>query len=131
LIHILYADGGAGVIAGVNVNVDGGTNIIAMFGQWGASQLILALLYWLVILRYRALTPAMLAVVVLEQLLRLGVGQFKPLEIAAPPPGAIGSGLLLPVAVIALLWSLWRNPKHEEKSQTIASTAKKKKQRRN
>jgi hypothetical protein len=127
LIHMLYADGGAGVIAGIDVSVDGGTNIIAMFGQWGASQLILAVVYWLVIWRYRSLTPLMLAIVVLEQLLRLGIGQVKPLEIAAPPPGAVGSQLLLPVAVIALIWSLWMYPGRDANPESIASTGKRKK----
>jgi len=107
LIHMFLADGGAGLIAGIDTGVTGGRNIIAMFGQWGASQLILALLYWLVIVRYRSLTPLMLAVVTLEQLLRLVVGQFKPLEVASPPPGALGSELLLPVTIIALVWSIW------------------------
>ena len=78
-----------------------------MFGQWGASQLILALFYWMIILRYRSLTSLMLTVVALEQLLRLGMGQVKPLVVSAPPPGAIGSQLLLPLAVVALVWSLW------------------------
>jgi hypothetical protein len=32
LIHMFAPDGGAGVIAGINVSVDGGTNIIAIFG---------------------------------------------------------------------------------------------------
>jgi hypothetical protein len=107
LIHMFAADGGAGIIAGINVSVDGGANIIAMFGQWGASQLILAFIYWLVILRYRSLTPLMLAVVVMEQLLRIGMGQLKPLLVAAPPPGALGSQLVLPLAFVALVWSLW------------------------
>jgi hypothetical protein len=107
LIHMFAPDGGAGMIAGINVRVEGGTNIIAMFGQWGASQLVLAFIYWLVILRYRSLTPFMLAVVVLEQLLRIGMGQIKPLVVAVPPPGAIGSELVLPIALIALVWSLW------------------------
>ena len=111
LIHMFFPDGGAGVIAGIDVSVQGGANIIAMFGQWGASQLLLALLYWIVILRYRSLTPLMLLVIVVEQLLRLGVGQIKHLVIATPPPGAIGSELILPVAVIALFWSLWSNSK--------------------
>jgi hypothetical protein len=111
MIHMFFPDGGAGVIAGINVSVEGGTNIIAIFGQWGASQLILAFIYWLVILRFRSLTPLMLAVIVLEQLLRIGVGQIKPLVVAAPPPGAIGSELILPIALIALVWSLWPNRK--------------------
>ena len=111
LIHIFAADGGAYSIAGISVNVAGGTNIIAMFAQWGASQLILAVIYWLVILRYRSLTPLMLAVIVLEQLLRMGAGNLKPLEIAVPPPGALGSQIILPLAAVALVWSLWQNNK--------------------
>ena len=107
LVHMLAPDGGAASIAGLAVNVVGGVNLIALFGQWGASQLILALLYWVVILRYRFLTPLMISVVVLEQLLRLGIGWLKPLQVAAPPPGTIGSQLLLPGTVVVLLWSLW------------------------
>jgi hypothetical protein len=108
LVHIFAADGGAFSIAGIAVDVEGGANIVAMFGQWGASQLLLALVYWLVILRYRFLVPAMLAVVFLEQALRIGVGLIKPVQVAAPPPGEIGSYLLLPLSLIALVWSLRR-----------------------
>ena len=108
LIHVFAPDGGAGVIAGIDVSVQGGANIVAIFGQWGAVQLILALLYWLVILRYRFLVPTMLGIVVVEQLFRIGVGRLKPLDITAPPPGAIGSELLLPLAIIAWVWSLRR-----------------------
>jgi hypothetical protein len=39
LAHIFLPDGGAGSIAGMDVEVEGGNNIIAMFGQWGFSQL--------------------------------------------------------------------------------------------
>jgi hypothetical protein len=108
LVHVLAPDGGAGVIAGIDVGVQGGANIIAIFGQWGAVQLILALFYWLAILRYRFLVPAMLGVVVIEQLLRIGVGRLKPLQISSAPPGAIGSELLLPLALLAFVWSLRR-----------------------
>jgi hypothetical protein len=110
LVHILAPDGGASSIAGLAVDVAGGANIVAMFGQWGASQLILALVYWLAILRYRFLVPLMLAIVSLEQALRIGVGQLKPVEVAAPPPGEIGSYILLPLSLLALLWSLRGRP---------------------
>lgn len=106
LIHILALDGGAHSIAGLAIDLPGGANIVAIFAQWGASQLILALFLWLAILRYRSLTPLMLAVVLLEQLLRLGAGLLKPLELAAPPPGAIGTWVLLPLSLIALVLSL-------------------------
>ena len=106
LIHIFTPDGGSNSIAGIAVDVEGGTNIIAIFAQWGAVQLLLALLFWLVILRYRFLVPIMLAVIVIEQFFRIGAGQLKPLVVSSPPPGAIGSMLLLPLAFIAFLWSL-------------------------
>jgi len=108
LIHVFAPDGGAQLIAGIPIDVAGGANIVAIFAQWGAVQLILALLIWLVILRYRFLIPTMLGVVALEQLLRLGVGYLKSLTITAPPPGAVGSEILLPLSLIALIWSLWR-----------------------
>jgi hypothetical protein len=60
----------------------------------------------LVLLRYRFLVPAMLAAVTLEQALRIAAGQLKPVEVAAPPPGEIGSYILLPLSLIALFWSL-------------------------
>ena len=106
LIHILALDGGAHSIAGMDVNVDGGKNLIAIFAQWGAIQLLLALLDWLVILRYQFLIPTMLAVVVLEQIFRIGAGRLKQFNVRTPPPGAYGSYILLPLAIIALIWSL-------------------------
>lgn len=106
LIHIFAPDGGANSIASIAINVAGGVNLIALFAQWGAIQLLLALVYWLVILRYQFLTPAMLACVVLEQIFRMGAGNLKPLEVIAPPPGALGSQILLPLALFMLLWSL-------------------------
>jgi hypothetical protein len=106
LVHILAPDGGAGSIAGLAVDVAGSANIVALFGQKGASQLILALFYWLAILRYRSLAPLMLAVVLLEQALRIAVGQLKPVEVAAPPPGDSGSYILLPLSALTLILAL-------------------------
>jgi hypothetical protein len=106
LIHILAPDGGANSIAGIAVDIEGGANLVAMFAQWGASQIILALFYWLAILRYRFLTPFMLAIITLEQALRIAVGQLKPIFVANPPPGEIGSYILLPLAIAAWLLSL-------------------------
>lgn len=108
LIHIFAADGGAGSIAGIDVSVAGGTNIIAMFAQWGVSQLLLACTFWLAILRYRFLIPAMLALVFLEQALRILSGQLKPVEVTTPPPGEIGSYILLPLSFLFFIYSLRR-----------------------
>lgn len=107
LVHMLAPDGGAQSIAGIRVDVVGGSNIIALFAQWGASQLILALIYWVVIVRYRALVPLMWLVVLGEQGLRLLAGHIRPLLVDKPPPGAYGTYVLLPLAFVILVWSLW------------------------
>jgi len=106
LIHMFAPDGGAHSIAGIDIDVEGGRNLVAMFAQWGGSQLLMALLYWVVIARYRWLTPLMLAVVTLEQFIRLGCGTLKPLEVAAAPPGGIITRFLAPICVVMFLWSL-------------------------
>ncbi len=51
------------------------------------------------------LVPLMLAAVTLEQGLRIGIGQLKPLETEHAPPGALSWGLL-PLAGAALAWSV-------------------------
>lgn len=43
LIHLFADDGGAQSIATIDIGVQGGDNIVAMFGQWGAVQLVLGL----------------------------------------------------------------------------------------
>ncbi|MFN5745867.1 MAG: hypothetical protein ACK443_07265 [Methylococcaceae bacterium] len=109
LIHMFAADSGAQSIAGMAVDVAGGPNLIALVAQLGVVQLLLALFYWLTLLRYRSLIPCMLLVVVIEQLLRIGIGAIKPLEVLTAPPGAIASWLILPVAILALMLSLRHN----------------------
>jgi hypothetical protein len=108
LTHLLAPDGGAHSIAGIALNVTGGPNIVALFGQWGASQLVLAGLQWLVLLRYRFLVPVMLAVAVMEQLLRLLAGSLKPLEVGSAPPGTYGTYIVLALALLFLGLSLRR-----------------------
>jgi hypothetical protein len=49
LAHILLPDGGANSIAGLDVSVAGGENLIAMFSQWGFTQLLLSVMMWGVI----------------------------------------------------------------------------------
>jgi hypothetical protein len=106
LVHLLAPDGGAHSIAGIAFDAPGGANVVAIFAQWGASQLVLAIVYWVAILRYPMLTPLMLAIIVVEQLLRLLAGELKPLAVGAPPPGAYYTYVLLPAAGVMLVWSL-------------------------
>jgi hypothetical protein len=106
LIHMLAPDGGAHSIAGIALEGPGIGNLVAIFAQWGASQLVLAVVYWVAILRYPMLTPLMLAIIVVEQMVRLVAGEVKPLAVAVPPPGAYYTYVLLPTAAVMLVWSL-------------------------
>ena len=108
LAHIFLPDGGAGSIAGMDVEVEGGNNIIAMFGQWGFSQLLLAGLMWVIIFKHRHLVPLALLFQALDWGGRILVGLIKPVEIASAPPGEIGSYILFPLCVIALWFSMPR-----------------------
>lgn len=103
LIHLLSADGGAQSIATIDTDVEGGANIIAIFGQWGATQLLLALLLWVLLLRYRGLLPLVLVVLAVEPVLRALSGQLKPVETMGVAPGAALNWMALPV-LLALLY---------------------------
>lgn len=107
LIHLLAPDGGAMSIAGINVDLAGGGNVIAIFAQWGASQLVLALIYWVVIVRYRALVSLMWIIILVEQLLRALAGHLKPIVTDAPPPGEYWTYILMAVSLLVLAFSLW------------------------
>ncbi len=50
-LHLLLPDGGAHDIATIDTSGVAGANIIALFGQWGAIQLLLAALLWVLIIR--------------------------------------------------------------------------------
>ncbi len=106
-IHLLSPDGGAGTIAGMDLSVAGADGIIFAFALWGSSQLLFAIIQLLVVVRYRSLVPFMYLMLMLEVLLRELVGTMKPVTFAHTPPGAIGNQIILPLAALMLVLSLW------------------------
>ena len=106
LAHVFLPDGGANSIAGLDVSVAGGSNLIAMFAQWGYTQLLLSVMMWGILIFAKSLVPFALLVQTLDWGGRILVGQMKPVEVASPPPGEIGSYILLPLCLIALWLSL-------------------------
>ncbi|CAF3954241.1 unnamed protein product, partial [Rotaria sp. Silwood1] len=86
VIHMFYRDSGAQSFATMNVNVDGGKNIVAMLGHWGGLQLIMSVFIWMVLWRYREFIPLMIAEVAIEQLIRIVVHRMKPVTTARTPP---------------------------------------------
>jgi hypothetical protein len=106
-IHLLSPDGGAGTIAGMDLSVRGADGIIFAFALWGSSQLLFAIIQLLVVIRYRSLVPFMWLMLILEVLLRELVGKMKPVTFAHTPPGAIGNQLILPLAALMVVLSVW------------------------
>lgn len=113
-IHLLSSDGGAGTIAGMDLSVAGADGIIFAFALWGSSQLLFAMIQLLAVIRYRSLIPFMWLMLALEIFLRELVGKMKPVTFAHTPPGAIGNQIILPLAVVMVVWSLWSGSKKTE-----------------
>ena len=86
-IHLFAADGGAQSIAGIDTSVKGGNNIIAIFHQWGAIQLILAVLLLVLFFRYPGFTPLILLTLALDPVMRFIAGQMMSLTTTGTPPG--------------------------------------------
>jgi hypothetical protein len=106
LIHVFLPDGGAETIATIDTSVAGGANIIGLFGQWGAIQLLLAGLIGVLLLRYPGTLPLVLCVFAAEPLLRALAGHLKPIETVGTAPGHAFNFALLPIVLVALYLSL-------------------------
>ena len=106
-IHLFASDGGAQSIAGIDISVEGGDNIIAIFHQWGAIQLILALLLLVLFFRYPGLTPLILLTLALDPVLRYVAGQQMSLTTTGTPPGEALNGVAFYLLLVLFLGSLW------------------------
>jgi hypothetical protein len=105
-IHLFAPDGGAQSIAGIDTSVEGGDNIIAIFHQWGAIQLILALLLLVLFFRYPGLTPLILLTLTLDPVLRFVAGQMMSITATGTPPGEALNGAALYLLLILFISSL-------------------------
>jgi hypothetical protein len=106
LVHLFLPDGGAHSIATIDTSVAGGDNIVAIFGQWGAIQLLLVVALWVLLLRYRGLVPFILCVLLLEPFLRAISGHLKPIVTLGTAPGAALNWVVVPVVAVTLYLAL-------------------------
>jgi hypothetical protein len=106
-IHLFASDGGAQSIAGIDTSIEGGNNIIAIFHQWGAIQLILAILLLVLFFRYPGLTPLILLTLIFDPVLRFVAGQQTSLTTTGTPPGEALNGVSLYLLLVLFLGSLW------------------------
>ena len=105
-IHLCAADGGAQSIAGIDTSVEGGDNIIAIFHQWGAIQLILAVLLFVLFFRYPGLTPLILLTLALDPVMRFIAGQMMSVTSTGTPPGEALNGVSFFVLTLLFIASL-------------------------
>ena len=106
-IHLFAPDGGAQSIASIDTSVEGGDNIIAIFHQWGAIQLILAILLLVLFFGYPGLTPLILLTLSLDPVLRFVAGQQMSLTTTGTPPGEALNGVAFYLLLVLFLGSLW------------------------
>lgn len=109
VIHIVAPDGGAGSIATIplaSFSENGASAVIHAFALWGLSQLIVALVYIVALLRYRSLIPLLYALAVVEYLVRLLIGLAKPVELEGTAPGGVANYVLVPLLLVMLWLSL-------------------------
>lgn len=105
-VHLFASDGGAQRIAGVDTSVAGGNNIIAMFHQWGAIQLLLAAVLAVLFFRYPGFTPLILLVVALDPVLRFFASRKMKLTSTRTPPGAALNGIAFVVLMLLFFVSI-------------------------
>ena len=110
-IHTFLPDGGAGVIAGIDLGPCGPT-VVALFAWAGATQIALGLAMLAVSLRYRDLVPLFLALVLLERSLHaLNGWLLKGGGGGHHPPEHYAVLVALPLLGTALAVSLRRAPR--------------------
>ena len=87
-VHLFASDGGAHRIAGIDTSVEGGNNIIAIFHQWGAIQLILAVLLSVLFFRYPGFTPLIVLTMAFDPIMRFVASRKLNVTSTRKPPGA-------------------------------------------
>lgn len=110
-IHFFSSDGGANRIAGIDISVEGGDNIVAIFHQWGAMQLLLVLLLYVLFFRYPGMTPLIALTLVIEPIFRLIAGKIMPVTAEGTPPGESLNGASFYVLALLLIASLIEKPR--------------------
>jgi hypothetical protein len=100
-VHLFTSDGGAHRIGGIDIYVEGGNNIVALFHQWGAIQLLLAVLLVVLYFRYPGFTPLIVLTVALDPALRFVASRKMSVTTVGTPPGKKYNGIAF-VALVLL-----------------------------
>lgn len=111
-IHYFLPDGGAGVIAGIDLTHSRAI-IVAAFAWMGATQIPYGLAQLAVALRYRALVPLFLFLALIERsLATIAAWITKASPTGHHPPENYAVVVLLPLIAVFLVLSLRRRARH-------------------
>ena len=105
-IHLFTADGGAQRIATIDTSVEGGNNIIAIFHQWGATQLVSAVLLGVLFFRYPGFTPLILLTGALDPVMRYVASRKRSVITEGTPPGAKYNGIAFVIVMLLFVASI-------------------------
>ena len=106
MIHYFLPDGGAGVIAHIDLTSRADT-IIAIFAWYGAMQIPFGLLILIIALRYRTLVPLVLLLLLMMQSLSAFAAWFwKGSHGDHHPPEHYGSAVFVELGILFLALSL-------------------------
>ena len=105
-IHLFTTDGGAQRIATIDTSVEGGNNIIAIFHQWGATQLVSAVLLVVLFFHYPGFTPLILLTMALETVMRFVASRVKAVTTIGTAPGAAFNGVAFVVVMFLFVTSI-------------------------
>lgn len=109
-IHYFLPDGGAGVIAGLDLSRNGAA-IIATFAWFGAVQIPMAILLFIIGLRYRTLVPiGLMALILSRSLMAIDGWFFKGAAGGHHPPEHYASPIVVVLALIFLALALRQRP---------------------
>ena len=106
LIHTFLPDGGAGVIAGLDLSGNGAT-VIGVFAWAGATQIVWGMALLVASRRYRSLVPPLLVLVAIERgLIASNIWLLKAPASGHHPPEAYATLVSLPLLLGAFALSL-------------------------
>jgi hypothetical protein len=114
-IHAFLPDGGAGVIAGMDLSRNGAA-IVGVFAWAGATQIVWGITLLAASLRYRSFVPPLLALLLLERgLIALNLWWLKaPAPRGDRPPEAYATLIALPL-IVGALWLSLRRERYESR----------------
>lgn len=84
----------------------GASAFLFAFAAWGLCQFVLGLLSLVVLIRYRCLAPLAFLLLLVEQLGRMALRWYWPVERVAAPGAAINLALA-GIMLVGFLFSLW------------------------